>query len=175
MAAVIGDRSITLGCKRNAMNSCRTEAELSCLGQVHRFPINRVPFRQSEIYSGPLAKKLHALLFDAEHGIGYLQTTNLGVRSSNLFGRAQLPRYPVRIARHSHGRNRMPHERDIKHRERFTEGDCEPSREAPTAIRARRMQKDQLPAAHTILPSHSGLQASSRRPCCHKESAVAYL
>ena len=42
-----------------------------------------------------------------------------------------------------------------------------------TAIRARRMQKDQLRAAHTIPPSHSGRQASSRRPCCHKESAVA--
>jgi hypothetical protein len=50
-----------------------------------------------------------------------------------------------------------------------------PSREAPTAIRARRMRKDQLPAAHTILPSHSGLQGSSRRPCCHKESAVVCL
>jgi hypothetical protein len=42
-----------------------------------------------------------------------------------------------------------------------------------TAIRARRMQKDQLLAEHTIPPSHSGRQASSRRPCCHKESAVA--
>jgi hypothetical protein len=36
------------------------------------------------------------------------------------------------------------------------------------------MQKDQLPAAHTILPSHSGRQASARRPCCRKESAVAF-
>ena len=35
------------------------------------------------------------------------------------------------------------------------------------------MQKDQLLAEHTIPPSHSGRQASSRRPCCHKESAVA--
>ena len=42
-----------------------------------------------------------------------------------------------------------------------------------TAIHARRMQKDQLRAGHTIPPSHSGRQASSRRPCCHKESAVA--
>ena len=42
-----------------------------------------------------------------------------------------------------------------------------------SAIRARRMQKDQLRAAHTIPRSHSGRQASSRRPCCHKESAVA--
>ena len=41
------------------------------------------------------------------------------------------------------------------------------------AIRARRMQKDQLRVAHTILPSHSGRQASERHPCCHKESAVA--
>src|SRR5215475_5471198 len=41
------------------------------------------------------------------------------------------------------------------------------------AIRAHRMQKDQLRAAHTILPSHSGRQASSRCPCCHKESVVA--
>ena len=43
-----------------------------------------------------------------------------------------------------------------------------------TAIRALRMQKDQLPAAHTILPSHSGRQALARPPCCHKESAVAF-
>ena len=35
------------------------------------------------------------------------------------------------------------------------------------------MQKDQLPAARTIPPSHSGRQASSRRPCCHKGSVVA--
>ena len=42
-----------------------------------------------------------------------------------------------------------------------------------TATRARRMQKDQLRAARTIPPSHSVRQASSRRPCCHKESAVA--
>src|SRR6516164_3480004 len=40
------------------------------------------------------------------------------------------------------------------------------------AIRARRMLKDQLRAAHTTPPSHNGRQASSRRPCCHKESAV---
>ena len=39
-----------------------------------------------------------------------------------------------------------------------------------SAIRARRMQKDQLRAAHTIPPSRIGRQASSRRPCCHKES-----
>ena len=42
-----------------------------------------------------------------------------------------------------------------------------------TAIRACRMRKGQLQAANTIPPSHSGRQASSRRPCCHKESAVA--
>jgi hypothetical protein len=42
-----------------------------------------------------------------------------------------------------------------------------------TVIRARRMQKDQRRAARTIPPSHSGRQASSRHPCCHKESAVA--
>jgi predicted nucleotidyltransferase component of viral defense system len=41
-----------------------------------------------------------------------------------------------------------------------------------TAIRARRMQKDQLQSAHTNPPSHSGRRASSRRPCDHKESAV---
>ena len=41
------------------------------------------------------------------------------------------------------------------------------------AIRARQMQKDQHQAAHTIPPSHSGRQASSRRSCCHTESAVA--
>src|SRR5206468_1304303 len=41
------------------------------------------------------------------------------------------------------------------------------------AIRARRMQKDQLRVAHTTPPSRSGRQASSRRPCCRKESAVA--
>jgi hypothetical protein len=45
-------------------------------------------------------------------------------------------------------------------------------RSTVTATRARRMQKDQLRAAHTIPPSRSGRQASSRRPCCHKESAV---
>jgi hypothetical protein len=44
-----------------------------------------------------------------------------------------------------------------------------------TAIRARRMQKDQLQAGHTIPPSHNGRQASERPPCCHKEFAVAYL
>jgi hypothetical protein len=43
------------------------------------------------------------------------------------------------------------------------------------AIRARRMQKDQRQAGHTIPPSHSGRQASVPHPCCHKESAVAYL
>ena len=41
------------------------------------------------------------------------------------------------------------------------------------AIPARRMQKDQHQAGHTIPPSHSGRRASSRRPCCRKESAVA--
>src|SRR4051812_2772260 len=41
------------------------------------------------------------------------------------------------------------------------------------AIRARRMQKDQFRVEHTIPPSRSGRQASSRRPCCRKESAVA--
>ena len=34
------------------------------------------------------------------------------------------------------------------------------------------MQKDQLRVAHTTRPNRSGRQASSRRPCCHKESAV---
>ena len=42
------------------------------------------------------------------------------------------------------------------------------------AIPARRMQKDQHQAGHTIPLSHSGRQASSRRPCCHKESAVTF-
>ena len=42
-----------------------------------------------------------------------------------------------------------------------------------TATRARRIQKDQLRAARTTPSSHSGRQASSRRSCCHKESAVA--
>ena len=42
-----------------------------------------------------------------------------------------------------------------------------------TANHARRMWRDQLRAGHTIPPIHSGRQASSRRPCCHKESAVA--
>jgi hypothetical protein len=37
------------------------------------------------------------------------------------------------------------------------------------------MQKDQLRTGHTILPTDSGRQASERPPCCHKESAVAYL
>ncbi len=41
-----------------------------------------------------------------------------------------------------------------------------------SAIRVRRMQKDQLRAAHTIPPSRSERQASSRGPYCHKESAV---
>ena len=43
------------------------------------------------------------------------------------------------------------------------------------ATPARRMQKDRLQAGHTIRPSDSGRQASERFPCCHKESAVAYL
>ncbi len=43
-----------------------------------------------------------------------------------------------------------------------------------TAIRALRMQKDQLQVGHTIHPSHSGRQASERPPCCHKESVAAY-
>jgi hypothetical protein len=42
------------------------------------------------------------------------------------------------------------------------------------ANHARRMQKDQLRAAHTIPPSYSGRRASSRCPCDHKESAVVY-
>jgi hypothetical protein len=42
-----------------------------------------------------------------------------------------------------------------------------------TATPARRKQKDQLRAGHTIPLSHSGRQASERLPCCHKESAVA--
>jgi hypothetical protein len=37
------------------------------------------------------------------------------------------------------------------------------------------MQQDQLQAEHTITPSDNGRQASERSPCCHKESAVAYL
>src|SRR5208283_4665718 len=48
-----------------------------------------------------------------------------------------------------------------------------PDNPALTAIHALRMQKDRLQVGHTIHPSHSGRQASSRRPCCHKESAVA--
>src|SRR5439155_6838749 len=44
-----------------------------------------------------------------------------------------------------------------------------------TAIRGRRTQQDQPQAGHTIPPSYSGLQASTRRPCCHKESVAAYL
>ena len=45
-----------------------------------------------------------------------------------------------------------------------------------TAIRAPRMQKDQLRARHTILPSHSGRQASERHPYCHRKfvAAVSY-
>src|SRR5258706_11352707 len=43
-----------------------------------------------------------------------------------------------------------------------------------TAIRALRMQKDQLQVGHTIHPSDSGRQASERSPCCHKESVAAY-
>jgi hypothetical protein len=42
-----------------------------------------------------------------------------------------------------------------------------------TAIRARRTQKGQLPAGHTIPTCHSGRQASSRHPSCHRESAAA--
>jgi hypothetical protein len=42
-----------------------------------------------------------------------------------------------------------------------------------SATHARRMQTDQLRGAHTIPPTRSGRQASSRRPCFHKESAVA--
>src|ERR1035437_1571791 len=48
-------------------------------------------------------------------------------------------------------------------------------RQVVIAIPARRMQQDRLQAGHTILPSRSGRQASERPPCCHKESAVAYL
>ena len=44
-----------------------------------------------------------------------------------------------------------------------------------TAIRALRMQKDQLQVGHTIHRSDSGRQASERPPCCHKESAGACL
>jgi len=43
------------------------------------------------------------------------------------------------------------------------------------AIRARRMQQDQLQAGHTIPPSDNGHQASERPPCCHKESVAEYL
>ena len=42
-----------------------------------------------------------------------------------------------------------------------------------TAIRACRMRKGQLQAAQHISSEPRGRQASSRRPCCHKESAVA--
>jgi hypothetical protein len=48
-------------------------------------------------------------------------------------------------------------------------------RQVVIAIPARRMQQDRLQAGHTIPPSRSGRQASERPPCCHKESAVAYL
>src|SRR5215475_2034807 len=41
------------------------------------------------------------------------------------------------------------------------------------AIRVRQMRQDQLPAGRTIRRSDSGLQASARCLCCHKESAVA--
>src|SRR5580700_7525419 len=44
-----------------------------------------------------------------------------------------------------------------------------------TAIRALRMQKDQLQVGHTFHPSDSGRQASERPPCCHTESVAAYL
>ena len=37
------------------------------------------------------------------------------------------------------------------------------------------MLQDQLQAGHTIPQSRSAHQASERPPCCHKESAVAYL
>jgi hypothetical protein len=48
-------------------------------------------------------------------------------------------------------------------------------RQVVIAIPARRMQQDRLQAGHTIPPSRSVRQASERPPCCHKESAVAYL
>src|ERR1019366_2922022 len=48
-------------------------------------------------------------------------------------------------------------------------------RQVVIAIPARRMQQDRLRAGHTTPPSHSVRQASERPPCCHKESAVAYL
>jgi hypothetical protein len=37
------------------------------------------------------------------------------------------------------------------------------------------MQQDRRQAGQTIPPSRSGHQALERPPCCHKESAVAYL
>src|ERR1700730_11741554 len=46
---------------------------------------------------------------------------------------------------------------------------------APPRVRAtlaRRIQKDQLQAEHTIPLSHNGHRASARPPCSHKESAV---
>ena len=61
---------------------------------------------------------------------------------------------------------------DAIFRSELTEGGHTPG---VTAIRALRMQKDQLQVGHTIHPSDSGRQASERPPCCHKESAAAYL
>ena len=60
---------------------------------------------------------------------------------------------------------------DAIFRSELTEGRHTPG---VTAIRALRMQKDQLQVGHTIHPSDSGRQASERPPCCHKESAAAY-
>ena len=37
------------------------------------------------------------------------------------------------------------------------------------------MLQDRFQVGHTIPPSRSVRQASERPPCCHKESAVAYL
>ena len=44
-----------------------------------------------------------------------------------------------------------------------------------TAIPARRMQKDQLPAEHTIPLCGNEHRASERPPCSHKEFVVVYL
>src|SRR5580704_8561573 len=64
------------------------------------------------------------------------------------------------------------HRFDAFFRSKLTEGGHLP---CATAIRALRMQKDQLRVGHTIHPSDSGRQASERRPCCHKESVATYL
>src|ERR1700738_5271471 len=49
------------------------------------------------------------------------------------------------------------------------------TRPVVTAIPARRMQKDQLPAEHTIPLCGNEHRASERPPCSHKEFVVVYL